>query len=87
MDPVIDVFDIGEREEMLQPVGRITPGEFNLAGLNANDNAHMQAVISNDFHMLLDHVLLDRVDLVGRNHGKTLCTWSVKNADVPAEFR
>jgi hypothetical protein len=60
MDAVVNIFDIGKRQIMLQPVGGVIPGKFNLPGLDALNDAHVQAVIAHDFHVLSD--------LVGRNH-------------------
>ena len=51
---------------MGQPVGGIVLCKSNLAGFDAIDNAHVQAIIAHDFHMLFD--------LVGRNHDRALCT-------------
>jgi len=68
MDAVINVLHVSERQKVVQPV--VVPGKPNLAGFDAIDNAHMQAIIAHDFHMLFD--------LVGRNHGKRLSVLAVK---------
>jgi hypothetical protein len=69
MDAVINIFNIGNREEMLQPVGGVIPRKFDFAGFDAVDNTHMQAVVANDLLMFFDPV-----DLVGCNHGEALGT-------------
>jgi len=66
MDAVVNILDVGERQKVVQPVGGVVLRKFNLAGFNAIDNAHVQAIIADDFHVLFD--------LVGRNHGGAACT-------------
>jgi hypothetical protein len=60
MDAVVDIFDIGKRQIMLKPVGGIISGKFDLPGFDTLNNAHVQAIVAHDFHVLSD--------LVGRNH-------------------
>ena len=50
---------------MVQPVWRVVLREFNFAGFDTIDNAHMEPIIAHDFHVLLD--------LPGHNHGGNPC--------------
>jgi hypothetical protein len=61
MDPVIDVLDVGQRQEVVQPIRRIVPRQSNLASFDTIDHADMQAIVAYHFHLL--------PDLAGRNHG------------------
>jgi hypothetical protein len=60
MDAVVNVLDVGEWQEVVQPVGGVVLGESDFAGFDAINNADVQAIIAHDFHALSD--------LVGRNH-------------------
>jgi hypothetical protein len=81
MDAVVDIFDVLKRQKMLPPVGGVIPGKFDLAGFDALDDAHVQPVVADDFHMLFDPV-----DLAGRNHGMApVCC--LKNVGAHARFR
>jgi hypothetical protein len=79
MDTVVDILDVGERQKVVQPIGGAGPRKLNLAGFDAMDNAHVQAIVAHDFHVLFD--------LVGRNHSGLSVLAVEKNAPAPAWFR
>src|SRR5262249_8858090 len=80
MDAVVNILDVGERQKVMRPIGSVLLPKSNLAGFDAIDDTHMQAVITHDFHVLLD--------LLRRNHHGGLPVLPLKQTPtLLAEFR
>jgi hypothetical protein len=79
VDAVVNVLDVGERQKMVQPVGGVILRKSDLVGFDAIDNAHVQAIIAHDFHMLFD--------LVARDHVGLSVLAFERNSGALAEFR
>lgn len=79
MNAVVDVLDVGERQIVVQPVGRAGLRKFDFVDFDAIDNAHVKAIIADDFHVFFD--------LVRRSHGGVLVLTVERNSGAPVWFR
>jgi hypothetical protein len=78
MDTLVNVLDVGQRQEVVQPVGRIVLRQSNFASFDSIDNAYMQAIVAHHLHSF--------PDLVGRNHGGAPGARFEQTPVAPAEF-
>jgi hypothetical protein len=71
MDAVVNVFDVGQRQEMVQPVGRIVLRQSNLASFDTVDNAHMLAIVAYHLYLLPDSVRRNHAGAPGARFEQT----------------